>query len=72
MYTMKMEVDELKAIVHYDDFATAIKEFKECVVEVFDKTDENDNYIMKITQDYALFIVECKLVNFRIELVKGE
>ena len=72
MYTMNMEVDELKATMHYNDFAKAVKEFKESVVEVFEKTNETDNYIMKITQDYALFIVDCKLVNFRIELMKGE
>lgn len=72
MYTMRMEVDELKATMHYDDFATAVKEFKECVVEAFSKTNETDDYIMKITKDYALFIVECSLVKFRIELVKGE
>ena len=70
MYEMVMEVNEMKAIMHYDNFATAVAEFKECVVEAFSKTNETDDYIMKITRDYALFVVECSKVNFRIELVK--
>lgn len=72
MYKMTMKVDELNATMHYNDFATAVKEFKECVVEAFSKTNEMDDYIMKITKDYAIFIVECSLVNFKIELVKED
>ncbi len=72
MYEMIMEVDDHKAVVWYNDFAMALLEFKECVVDVFDKTNETDDYIMKITKDYALFIVQCKLVKFKIELYKKE
>lgn len=72
MYEMVMEVDEHKAVVYYNDFAMALTEFKECVVEVFDKTNENDSYIMKIDKDYAIFVVQCKLVKFKIELTKVE
>lgn len=72
MYTMKMNVDEHEAILHYNDYAVALEEFKDCVVEVFGKTNEHDNYIMKITKDYAIFIVDCKKVSMKIELYKGD
>ena len=70
MYKMTMKVDELNATMHYNDFATAVKEFKECVVEAFSKTNETDDYIMKITKDYAIFIVECNEASFKVELTK--
>lgn len=72
MYTLRMEVDELKATMHYNDFAMALEEFKDCVVEVFSKTNEMDDYIMKISQEYAIFIVECSKVKFKVEITKGE
>lgn len=72
MYIMKMKVDENEVVLHYNDYAVALEEFKECVIEVFGKTNEQDNYIMKITKDYALFIVECSKVSMKIELYKGD
>lgn len=72
MYRLEMEVGENVAILDYNDFALALQEFKDCVVEVFSKTNETDDYIMKITKDYAIFKVQCKLVMFRVELTKVE
>lgn len=72
MYRLEMEVGDKQAILDYNDFALALEEFKDCVTEVFSKTNEKDDYIMKITKDYAIFIVQCKLVRFRVELFKVE
>ena len=70
MYRLQLKVNELETNLLYNDYAMALVDFKDCVCDVFDKTDERDEYMMKITKDYAIFVVECKEASFKVELTK--
>ena len=70
MYRLQLKVNELETNLMYNDYAMALIDFKDCVCDVFDKTDERDEYMMKITKDYAIFVVECKEASFKVELTK--
>ena len=72
MYRMQMKVNDLEANMLYNDFAMALVEFKECVADVFSKTDERDVYMMKIADEYAIFMVECLEASFKVEITKIE
>ena len=70
MYRLQLKVNELETNLMYNDYAMALVDFKQCVCDVFEKTDERDEYMMRITKDYAIFVVECKEASFKVELTK--
>jgi len=74
MYVLNISVNELSADLYYDEYSVALKEFKECVIEMLVKPDfDNDDMIMKITDNHALFVVQSGNASYKIELsCKGE
>lgn len=73
MYVLNISVDELSADLHYDNYLVALKEFKECVIEMLVKPDfDNDDMIMKITNNHALFVVQSGNASYKIELTYKE
>ena len=68
MYELKLNVDELNVKLSYCDFNKAVSEFKDCVVELFKTTQPTDDFIMKITRNYAICIAQGEDFDYKIEL----
>ena len=69
MFKLTMSVDELVVDMRYTDYDKALIEFKECVVELLMKPEcAHDDMIMKISSNYALFMVQAENTCYKLEL----
>ena len=69
MFKLTISVDELVVDMKYTDFVKALFEFKECVIELLGKPEcAHDDMIMKITNNYAMFMAQAENSCYKLEL----
>ena len=69
MFKLTISVDELVVDMKYTDYDKALFEFKDCVIDLMNKPEcAHDDMIMKITDNYALFIAQSGYSVYKLEL----
>ena len=68
MYEININVDELKVRLLYLNYEKALFEFKDCVHEILNLSKDEDDVIMKLSNNYGICVLQNDECEYKIEL----
>lgn len=72
MYEININVDELKVRLLYLNYEKALFEFKDCVHEILNLSKDEDDIIMKLSNEYGICLLQNDEYEYKIELKYAE